>query len=158
MRQITAAVFASILCFMLTGVDAAYAARKATALKIAKGGAKVSVLDGSAEMLPEGKKKWRSLKMQDVLQGGDEVLTGSQSRIELTLPDHSNVRFADNTRFKILELTGDDGAKQQSVKMHVALGRGWANLSRVAGVPKGGFELSCENAVAGVRGLSLIHI
>jgi hypothetical protein len=152
MRQITAAVFASILCFMLTGVDAAVAARKAPVLKIAKGGAKVSALDGSAEILPEGQKKWRSLKMQDVLQGGDEVLTGSQSRIELTLPDHSNVRFADNTRFKILELSAGDDSKQKSARMQVALGRSWANLSKVAGGQKGGFELACENAVAGVRG------
>lgn len=152
MRQITAVVFASVLCFMLTGVDAACAARKVPALKIAKGGAKVSILDGSAEMLPEGKKQWRSLKMQDMLQGGDEVVTGSQSRIELTLADHSNVRFADNTRFKILELNADNGMNEKSVRMHVALGRSWSNLSGVAGVRKGGFELSCENAVAGVRG------
>jgi hypothetical protein len=152
MRRITAVVFASILCFMLTGFDAACAARKTPILKIAKGGATVSALHGSAEMLPEGKQKWRSLKTQDVLQGGDEVATGSKSRIELTLPDQSNVRFADNTRFKIVELAADNGTGEKNVRMHVALGRSWANLSGAAGVRKGGFELSCENAVAGVRG------
>jgi hypothetical protein len=137
---------------MLTGVDMAYAARKALVLKIAGSGAKVSALDGSAEMLPGGEQKWRSLKMQDVLQGGDEVVTGSKSRIELTLPDHSNVRFADHTRFKIVELTAGQAMEQNSIKLHVALGRSWANVSKAAGVRKGGFELSCENAVAGVRG------
>jgi hypothetical protein len=110
------------------------------------------VLDGSAEMLPEGKKQWRSLKMQDVLQGGDEVVTGSRSRVELTLPDQSNIRFADNTRFKIIELAPEDHTNQMSVRTHVALGRSWANIARAAGGRKGGFELSCENAVAGVRG------
>ena len=76
MKQIAAFIFASVLCFMLTGVDAADAARKASALKIAKGGAKVSVLEGSAEVLSGGATKWRSLKTRDMLQGGDEVLTG----------------------------------------------------------------------------------
>jgi hypothetical protein len=151
MRQIAAFIFALVLCFMLTGADAAYAARKAPALKIAKGGAKVSVLEGSAEVLSGGATKWRSLKTRDMLQGGDEVLTGSQSRIELTLPDNSNVRFADNTRFKILELNAGDESKQKSARMQVALGRSWANLSKVAGGEKKGFELACENAVAGVR-------
>jgi ferric-dicitrate binding protein FerR (iron transport regulator) len=152
MRQITAVLFTSILCLILTGLDAAHAARKTPALKIAKGGAKVSVLDGSAETLPEGKQNWRSLKMQDVLQGGDEIVTGPKSRMELTLPDQSNVRFADNTRFKIVELAVDNGTRAKDVRVHVALGRSWANLSRVAGTRKGGFELSCDNAVAGVRG------
>ena len=57
MRQIAAFIFASVLCFMLTGVDAADAARKAPALKIAKGGAKVSVLEGSAEVAVRGGSK-----------------------------------------------------------------------------------------------------
>lgn len=152
MRQIAAFIFASVLCFMLTGADAADAARKAPVLKIAKGGAKVSALEGSAEVLSGGAAKWQSLKTQDMLQGGDEVLTGSQSRIELALPDTSNVRFADNTRFKILELNAGDDSKQKSARMQVALGRSWANLSKAAGGQKKGFELACENAVAGVRG------
>lgn len=152
MRQIAAFIFASLLCLMLTGVEPAYAARKVSTLKIAKGGATVSVLEGSAEVLSGGATKWRSLKTRDMLQGGDEVLTGSQSRVELSLPDNSHVRFADNTRFKILELNAGDDSKQKSVRMQVALGRSWANLSKVAGGQKRGFELTCENAVAGVRG------
>lgn len=57
MRQIAAFIFASPLCLMLTGVEPAYAARKVSTLKIAKGGAKVSVLEGSAEVLSGGGKK-----------------------------------------------------------------------------------------------------
>lgn len=152
MRKITVAVFSFIICFMLIGSRTASAEKKAPVLKIAKGGAKVSVLEGSAEMLSEGKKKWHALKTQDVLQGGDEVITGAKSRMELTLPDRSNVRFADKTRFKILEMGADDPTQLRSARMHVTLGRSWANLSRAAGVQKRGFELSCDNAVAGVRG------
>lgn len=152
MRQIASFIFASFLCFMLSGVDPVHAARKASTLKVAKGGATVSLLEGSAEVLPGGKREWRLLKLQDTLRGGDEVRTGAQARLELSLPDQSHVRFADHTRFKIIELSAGDAAEQKSVKVHVALGRSWANVSKVVGGPKGGFELSCENAVAGVRG------
>jgi len=152
MRQITSFIFASFLCFMLSGVDAVHAARKVSTLKIDKGGASVSMLEGSADVLPLGKKEWRSLKVRDSLRGGDEVRTGMQSRLELVLPDQSNVRFADNSRFKIIQIAAGEETKQQSVKVHVALGRSWANVSKIVGGAKGGFELSCENAVAGVRG------
>ncbi len=151
MRKIASFIFASFLCFVLSGVDPVHAARKASTLKIDKSGASVSMLEGSAEVLPEGKKEWRSLKVRDALRGGDDVRTGAQSRLEIVLSDQSNVRFADQTRFKIIQMAAGEEAKQKSVKVHVALGRSWANVSKVVG-PKGGFELSCENAVAGVRG------
>lgn len=152
MRKIASIIIASFLCFVLSGIDPVHAARKASHLKIDKSGARVSMLEGSAEVLPDGKKAWRSLKVRDVLRGGDEVRTGAQSRLELVLSDQSNIRFADQTRFKIIQLAAGEEATQKSVKVHVALGRGWANVSKVVGGPKGGFELSCENAVAGVRG------
>jgi hypothetical protein len=134
------------------GFNSANAERKATTLKLGKEGASVSRLDGSAEVLPHQQKKWRTVKVKDVLRAGDEVRTGPESRMELTLADLSSVRFADHTRFKIVELKTDEFSDQRNVKVHMALGRSWANLSKVAGKQKGGFELSCENAVAGVRG------
>jgi hypothetical protein len=152
LKQINYCIIGLLLCFMLTGVDPAQAARKVPTLKVGKGGAKVSMLEGAAEVLPEGKKEWRNLTLRDGLLGGDEVRTGSASRLELTLPDNSNVRFADNTRFKILQLHASDDPNQKGVKVHVALGRSWANVSKMVGGKKNGFELSCENAVAGVRG------
>jgi hypothetical protein len=152
MRQIASIIFASFLCLMLSGANPAHAAKKVSTLKIDKGGATVSMLEGSAEILPGGKKEWRSLKVRDVLRGGDEVRTGVQSRLEIVLSDQSNVRFADQTSFKIIQLAAGEEAKQKGVKVHMALGRSWANVSKKVGGSKGGFELSCENAVAGVRG------
>jgi len=152
MRRITSFIFALLLCFIIMDVNPACAARKVSSLKISKGGAMVSMLEGTAEILPGGKQEWRSLRLRDSLQGGDEVHTGSQSRLELTLADSSNVRFADNTHFKVLQLATSDDLPQKSPKVHVALGRSWANVSKMAGEKKGGFELSCENAIAGVRG------
>jgi hypothetical protein len=151
MKQITYTIAALFLCFMLSDVNPAHAARKTSTLKIGSG-ARVSMLEGSAEVLRDGKKEWRFLKLHDALRGGDEVRTGSASRLELSLSDNSNVRFADNTRFRIIQLAVGDDVSQRGVKLHVALGRSWANVSKAVGGKKTGFELSCDNAVAGVRG------
>jgi hypothetical protein len=70
--------------------------------------------------------------------------------MELLLPDNSIVRFADNTSFKILQ--ADAGAAgKRDVKIFVTIGKIWSNVRKSLG-GKGGFEVSCENAVAGVRG------
>jgi hypothetical protein len=142
-------IFLSTLLFVLFGT-AQVEAKRVMELKIGKGEAKVNLLEGSAQILPAGKKAWRYLGMGDTLKGGDEVNTGSKARLELLLPDSSAVRFAGNSHFKVLQMeTGDEAAG--NIKFHLAVGKTWANVSRAMG--KGNqFELQCENAVAGVRG------
>jgi ferric-dicitrate binding protein FerR (iron transport regulator) len=127
----------------------ALGAERVMTLKIGKGQALVSVLSGTAQVHPAGKPGWRSLKVNEYLQGGDEVTTGSRSRLELVLPDNSRVRFADNSRFKVMQI--EAASDSRNVRINVAVGRTWANVARAVG-GKSRFELSCENAVAGVRG------
>lgn len=135
---------------MFAGFDQADA-KRLMELKIGKGEARVNQLDGKAQVLRSGKTAWRSLKVRDTLLGGDEVKTGSRTRLELIMPDYSAVRFADNSHFKILQLQAGDETTPRNVKVHMVIGRGWANLSRSV-VKKGQFDISCDNAVAGVRG------
>lgn len=142
-------VLGLLLYALVHGTEAE--AAKVMTLKMGKGQATVSLLDGSAKVLPDGRKEWRNLKVKDVLRAGDEVSTGTKSRLEVVLPDRSRVRFADNSRFRILQMEKAEEAKQQGVRIHVAIGRSWANINKTfAG--RSGFSLSCDNAVAGVRG------
>ena len=126
-------------------------AKRVMELRIGKGEAKVSFLEGSAQVLPMGTKKWRSLRVGDILTAGDEVNTGAKAKMELYLPDASTVRFADKVHFKVLQIASDDGAASRNIKFHMAVGKAWANVSKAVG-KKGQFALQCENAVAGVRG------
>jgi hypothetical protein len=152
MKQVASLFLVVLLSLMLVGVDAAHATRRTSTLKVAKGGAVVSLLTGPVEVLPGGRKEWRFLKLRDALRGGDEVRTGAKALLELSLPDSSSVRFAGSTHFKLIELSTGKADEQKGVRVHVALGRSWANVSKAVGVRKGGFELSCDTAVAGVRG------
>jgi hypothetical protein len=143
-------IFLSTLSFVLLGLQQVEA-KRVMELKIGKGEARVNFLEGSAQVLPTGKKAWRSLGMGETLKGGDEVNTESKARLELVLPDYSAVRFAGNSHFKILQMEAGDDAVPWNIKFHLAVGKIWANVSGVMG--KGSqFELQCENAVAGVRG------
>jgi len=145
-QNIQIALISFILCMF-----SAYAyAKLPLTVKMLKGEAKVTALEGTAQAFCPGQKKAQYLKIEDVLKSGCEVSTGEKSRLELALPDNSIIRFAENTRFKLLQADVDDTGGRD-VKISVTLGKVWSNVRKALG-DKGGFEVSCENAVAGVRG------
>jgi len=123
-------------------------AKKSLKVSVDRGEARIGYLDGTIRLLPKGTQAWRALNPKDTLRGGDEVTVGRKSRLELILPDQSRLRFADDTHFTIFQ-TGDGST--QDVKVHLAVGRTWANVSKSLGI-KRKFEISSDNAVAGVRG------
>ncbi len=135
-----------VMCIFSTYVYA----KPPAIVKMAKGEARITVLEGKAQAMCTGQKEFKNLKINDSLKPGCEVTTGEMSRMELLLPDKSIVRFADNTCFKIMQAdAGQQG--QRDVKIFVAVGKIWSNVRKALG-GKGGFEVSCDNAVAGVRG------
>lgn len=140
----------SLLLFVsiLLGYNEIFA-KKITFFKVGKEGARVSIVEGTARVLPQGGKEWQVLKVGYFLRGGEEVATAAKSLLELTLPDRSKIRFADNTRFKVLQMNVYTGTK--NVKLYVSIGRIWAKVSKLVD-KRDKFELTCNNAVCGVRG------
>lgn len=145
-QNIQIALISFVLCMFAVYVHA----RPLVTVKMIKGEAKVTALEGTAQAFCLGQKNARYLKIEDVLKSGCEVSTGENSRLELALPDNSIIRFAENTKFKLLQADVDDTGGRD-VKISVTLGKVWSNVRKALG-GKGGFEVSCENAVAGVRG------
>lgn len=143
-------VYAVVLFLVFLCVHDSWAKRP-LAVMISKGDARVTLIEGTAEVMPAGKKVWCPLVVDSLLVNGDQVKTGPQSRIEMILPDESRLRFADNTRFRIVNIEKGEEAQERNVRVNVVLGRTWANVSKTLGV-QSSFELSSENAVAGVRG------
>jgi hypothetical protein len=145
-QKIQITLISIILCMF-----AVYAyAKLPVIVKTFKGEVKVTALGGTAKAVCPGQKNAGYLKIEDVLKAGCEVSTGEKSRLELTLPDKSLIRFAENTKFKLVQ-ADVDGTGARDMKISVKLGKVWSNVRKALG-GKGGFEVSCENAVAGVRG------
>lgn len=140
-----------ILSFLIICIFSTCAyAKQPIVVKMAKGEAKVTVLEGTASAICPGQKAAVKLKANSLLKPGCEISTGDKSRMEMLLPDNSIVRFADNTRFKLMQVDAGTTGKR-NVKIFMSVGKIWSNVRKALG-SKGGFEISCENAVAGVRG------
>lgn len=140
-----------ILSFLILCGFSAYAfANPPVIVKMARGEAKVTALEGTAQAVCPGQRDARKLKINDLLKPGCDISTGDRSRMELLLPDNSVVRFAGNTHFKIMQIN-IGATEKRDVRIFVALGKIWSNVRKALG-GRGRFEISCENAVAGVRG------
>jgi ferric-dicitrate binding protein FerR (iron transport regulator) len=139
-----------IAFLFLCGIHQAEAKRAAT-LDIGKGSATVSFLKGFADILDLGKGPWTSLKLNDALEEGDQVRMKEGAQLELLLADSSRLRFAGNSEFKVVRMEAGGPSAPRDVNVHVALGKAWANVSKTVGT-KGTFAVSCDLAVAGVRG------
>ncbi|HEU20716.1 MAG TPA: hypothetical protein ENO00_15275 [Deltaproteobacteria bacterium] len=143
-------ICALIVIFVIVVVGNGFAKRPVT-VTVSKGDARVALIDGTAELMAAGETVWAPLEQNTMLKNGDQVKTGPLSRIELILPDSSRLRFADDTQFRIMNIDVSDETEERNIQVHVVLGKTWANVSKKLGV-KSNFELSSENAVAGVRG------
>ena len=146
----TGVIFLTIF-FIIFGLSTDGAAKRPATVSIGEGETKVELIEGFAQVMRVGTKDWISLKPGDSLENGDQVHTGVNSRIELALPDSTVLRFADNTRFRIVRIDVSGETRQRNIKVDITLGRTWANVRSVLGL-KSDIELSCENAVTGVRG------
>jgi len=126
-------------------------ARAPMQLKIGRDEAKVTVLEGSARIMPDGKSAWQPLKTGGALQGGDQVSVEAKSRMEIRLADQSVIRFAENTRFRIVKIDVSEGSGARTASVNMVLGKTWANVSKGLGA-RPNYEISSRNAVCGVRG------
>ena len=134
-----------LICFTLAQ------AKQPVAVQMTKGDAQITALRGTAQIVCPGHKEVRYLKVNDFIGAECEVFTNADSRLEMILPDRSIVRFSEKTKFRLVQAdTGENG--KRTIKISITIGKIWTNVrkSLLGGDDK--FEISCQNAVAGVRG------
>ncbi len=112
--------------------------------------AKVTFLQGKADVLKKGETQWSPLRVGSLLSREDEGRTAEKSRIEIQLPDRSILRFDQKTTFKMRTLLADARDGSREVRVDMGAGKTWANVRKAFG-PKKTFEIASANAVAGVR-------
>ncbi len=112
--------------------------------------AKVTYLQGQAEVLSPPQTIWNTLKTGSHLYPEDEIKTYAKSRIEIQFPDRSILRFDEKTTVKLKNVLFDVPTNSRNIKVEMALGKCWANVRKIFGSKKT-FEVASTNAVAGVR-------
>lgn len=126
-------------------------AQQPMTVKMTKGEAQITAIKGNATLMCAGQKEARHLKKNDRLGAGCEVTTGADSRLEMLLPDRSIVRCAEKTKFKLVQSDISKEGKR-AIKMAVPIGKIWTNVRKTLWNRDNKFEVSCQNAVAGIRG------
>ena len=126
-------------------------AKAPVVVKMTKGAAKITMLKGRVDVICPGVKEVHYLKIHDLIGAGCEVSTGAESRVEMVLSDKSVIRFAEKTKFKLVQADTGEGGRR-AVEISMTIGKVWTNVQK--SVPGGNdkYEISCQNAVAGVRG------
>ncbi|MBM2838039.1 MAG: putative periplasmic protein [Deltaproteobacteria bacterium] len=110
----------------------------------------VSYLEGPAFKSKDGK-DWKPLLRGDYLGANESVKTGLRTRLELTLPDGSKVRFSENTLFKVESLLVTE--EERRFEMKAIFGKVWFKVKKYKKLKKiSVYEVKTATAVAGVRG------
>ena len=120
-------------------------------VEVEGGETKVTLLEGNADLFRMKPELRQPLSEGDVLRHGDRVTTGDRTRIELGMADGSLLRFDENTTFELVSVGYDEQTKQRDIEVDLALGKTWAKVAGLVG-GRGRFQVSAENAIAGVRG------
>lgn len=113
----------------------------------AEGKALATYLEGTAFKSIDGK-EWKPVLKGEFLGININVKTGAKSRLELTLPDGSKVRFSENTAFKVETLLFT--AEERGFEINVLFGKVWSKAAKFK--KRSRFEIKTATAVAGIRG------
>jgi hypothetical protein len=131
-----------------------FAARLADAAAAqANAAAEVTFLSGGAERAPASNPSaWDTLAMGSKLNGGDRLRTKEKSRLEAKLKDGSLLRLSERSELKLEQVDVDKkDQKKKKVQARLFFGKVWAAVTDLFG-DDSKFEVTTENAVAGVRG------
>ena len=113
----------------------------------AEGKALASYLEGSAFKSKDGK-DWKPFMKGEFLGANESVKTGIRTRLELTLPDGSRVRFSEKTTFKVESLLFTE--EERGFEIKVFFGKVWSKAKKFKKASN--FEVKTATAVAGIRG------
>jgi hypothetical protein len=109
----------------------------------------VTYLQGGVNRGSSEKGPWQPLTKEDVISEGEYVNTTGDGTVELRLPDHSTIRLAPYSLYRIDEVTFS-GNERQDFSARLFFGTLWAKVQKRVG--QGRFDTMVPTAVVGVRG------
>jgi hypothetical protein len=111
----------------------------------------VTMVNGKVYAYAKGSKKGKPVRKNDRLSKNQEVKVSEKSRVEITFPDGTVMRFAEKSTVKMEEILYEGKTGSKKVKVDLGGGKLWANVRKLT-TPDSKVEVKTVNAVAGVRG------
>lgn len=128
MKQEYGLILVTLLVLVLPPLSSTGFAEAPEIVEMEGGQAKVTLVEGSAELFCKEPEAKRPMVRGDLLRHGDRVTMGEQARIELAMPDNSFLRFDEKTTFELLSVNYDQETKRRDIQMHAKLGKTWQRL------------------------------
>ena len=116
--------------------------------------AKVKFVIGTVEVQSRQQTSWRAATLNSSVVEGDRIKTTLNSRIELNMPDGTELKINENTIFEIREIKTPEKDHQDKMKFTVWAGNIWAKFKKVFDQNQER-EIDSPAAVVAIRGTTL---
>lgn len=107
--------------------------------------AKITRIEGSAQIMKKGTPSWKSARLNMPLQIGDQLAADQESLVEITYRHGAIMRLGEQSTCSIKK------AGDASVSTSVPRGNVWVNMKKLSSVGRE-FDVSTPTAVAAIRG------
>jgi hypothetical protein len=118
------------------------------------GEAMVRFVIGKVEVQSQQQTSWRDLTLNSTVAQGDRIKTALNSRVELNLPDGTELKINENTIFDVSEIKTPEQDNQDKMKFTIWAGNIWARFKKVFD-QRQEREIESPGAVIAVRGTTL---
>jgi len=115
----------------------------------------VTFLEGTAMVQHAQTSQWQVLKIKDRVYLGDNIKTGSDSRLTLCLVDESTITLGPQSEFQLDNFSFSPSKNQRKASVKVLMGKARFSIRRVLASPSR-FEVTTPTAVAGVKGTKFV--
>jgi len=117
--------------------------------------ARVSFLSGNAVARKPGISGWVPVALNHILTLGDEVVTDSTGRLEISFDNGSKLKVLPRSDIVIAQQSWTAGGREASTGIGIKLGKVAAKISKLQ-MQKESFSIATPTAVAGVRGTEFV--
>ncbi len=118
------------------------------------GEATVKFVIGKVEVQSLQQTSWRSITLNSTIIQGDRIKTALNSRVELNMPDGTELKINENTIFDVAEIKTPEKDNQDKMKFTIWAGNIWARFKKVFD-QRQEREIESPGAVIAVRGTTL---
>jgi len=116
--------------------------------------AKVKFVIGKVEVQAQQQTSWRAVTLSSTVVQGDRIKTALNSRVEINMPDGTELKINENTVFDVREIKTPENDNEDKMKFTIWAGNIWARFKKVVS-QRQEREIESPGAVVAIRGTTL---
>ena len=117
-------------------------------------GAVVKFVIGEVQIQSSNQTSWQRLKLNASVREGDRIKTALNSRVELEMPDGTQLKIGENTVFDVNEIKTPEQDKEDKQSFTVWAGNIWAKFTKLI-TTRQERRIDSPSAVVAIRGTTL---